>query len=99
MKRRSFLESLAAIVTAAATLPRYTAAAEPPKKKVTITDLKAMVIGRPGGNMYVRIDTDAGISGYGEAYWGFGVKDTVLGYLRGALIGADPLDIEPGSPR
>ena len=95
MKRRSFLESLAAIVPAVASLPHYAAAAEPLRKKVRITDLKAMVIGRPGGNTYVRIDTDAGITGYGEAYWGFGVKDVMLGYLRGALIGADPLDIEP----
>ena len=95
MKRRRFLESLAAIVPAAAALPHYAAEAEPLKKKVKITDLKAMVIGRPGGNTYVRIDTDAGISGYGEAYWGFGVKDVMLGYLAGALMGADPLDIEP----
>jgi len=28
-----------------------------------------MVIGRLGGNTLVRIDTDAGVSGYGEAYW------------------------------
>ena len=68
---------------------------EPLRKKVRITDLKAMVIGRPGGNTYVRIDTDTGISGYGEAYWGYGVKDVMLGYLRGAIIGADPFDIEP----
>src|SRR5579859_474345 len=94
MKRRGFLEGLAAIVPIAA-LPRYAAAAEPLKKKVKITDLKAMVVGRPGGNTYVRIDTDAAISGYGEAYWGFGVKDVILGYLKGALIGADPLNIEP----
>jgi L-alanine-DL-glutamate epimerase-like enolase superfamily enzyme len=95
MKRRRFLESLAAMVPAGAALPLYAAAAEPLKKKVRITDLKAMVIGRPGGNTYVRIDTDTGISGYGEAYWGFGVKDMMLGYLKGAIIGADPLDIEP----
>src|SRR5579863_6049837 len=94
MERRGFLESLAAIVPAAA-LPRFSTAAEALKKKVKITDLKAMVIGRPGGNTYVRIDSDAGISGYGEAYWGFGVKDVMLGYLRSAVIGADPFDIEP----
>src|SRR5579863_4015137 len=95
MKRRSFLESLAAIVPTAAALPHFAAASEPLNKKVRITDLKAMVIGRSGGNTYVRIDTDAGISGYGEAYWGFGVKDIMLGYLRDAILGADPLDIDP----
>src|SRR5580700_1919362 len=83
------------MVPAAAALPPFAAAAEPLKKKVRITDLKAMVIGRPGGNTYVRIDTDAGISGYGEAYWGYGVKDIMLGYLRDAILGADPLDIDP----
>ena len=69
MKRRSFLEGLAAMVPAAAAAPHFAAAAEPLKRKVKITDLKAMVIGRPGGNTYVRIDTDAGIRGYCEAYW------------------------------
>src|ERR1700690_1224519 len=95
MKRRNFLESLAAIVPAVATLPHYAAAAEPLRKKVRITDLKAMVIGKPGGNTLVRIDTDAGISGYGEAYWGFGIKDVMLGYLRDTVMGQDPLDIDP----
>jgi len=53
------------------------------------------VIGIPGGNTLVRIDTDAGISGYGEAYWGFGVKDVMMGYLREVILGEDPLDIDP----
>jgi L-alanine-DL-glutamate epimerase-like enolase superfamily enzyme len=95
MKRRSFLQGLAAAVPASAALGHYTAMAQPLKNKVKITDLKAVVIGRPGGNTLVRIDTDAGVSGYGEAYWGFGVKDLMLGYLREAIIGSDPLDIDP----
>jgi len=95
MKRRNFLQSLAALVPAASTMGHYAAAAEPLRKKVKITDLKAVVIGRAGGNTLVRIDTDAGISGYGEAYWGFGVKEVILGYLREAILGQDPLDIEP----
>jgi L-alanine-DL-glutamate epimerase-like enolase superfamily enzyme len=95
MKRRNFLQGLAAMVPASAVLGHYTALAEPLRKKVKITDLKAMVMGKPGGNTLVRIDTDAGISGYGEAYWGFGVKDVMLGYLRDLVIGEDPLDIDP----
>src|SRR5580698_9182928 len=94
MERRSFLGALA-MLPASAGLGHYEAFAEPLKKKVKITDLKAMVIGRSGGNTLVRIDTDAGISGYGEAYWGFGVKEVMLGYLREAIIGSDPLDIDP----
>lgn len=95
MNRRSFLTAMAAVVPASSSLGHFAAAAEPNQKKVKITDLRAMVIGRPGGNTLVRIDTDAGVSGYGEAYWGFGVKEVMLGYLRDAIIGADPFDIEP----
>jgi len=95
MKRRSFIHAMAAVVPAASILANYSALAEPLRKKVKITDLKAMVIGRPGGNTLVRIDTDAGVSGYGEAYWGFGVKEVMLGYLRDAVVGEDPLDIDP----
>jgi len=95
MKRRNLLQGLAAMVPATAVLGSLTAMAEPLKKKVKITDLKAVVMGRPGGNTIVRIDTDAGVSGYGEAYWGFGIKDVMLGYLRDCIVGADPFDIEP----
>jgi len=95
MKRRNVLQGLAAAIPASFALQHYSAMAEPLRKKVKITDLKAMVVGIPGGNTLVRIDTDAGISGYGEAYWGFGVKDVMLGYLREVILGEDPLDIDP----
>lgn len=95
MKRRDFLRNLAVAAPASTGLGHFAAMAEPIKKKVKITDLKAVVMGLPGGNTLVRIDTDAGETGYGEAYWGFGVKEVMLGYLRDAIIGADPLDIEP----
>ncbi len=95
MRRRQFLRSMAAAVPASAAVANFTAMAEPIKRKARITDLKAVVMGRQGGNTLVRIDTDAGVTGYGEAYWGFGVKEVMLGYLRDAILGADPLDIEP----
>lgn len=95
MKRRDFLRNLAAVAPASTGVGHFAAIAEPAKRKVRITDLKAVVLGRPGGNTLVRIDTDAGVTGYGEAYWGFGVKDVMLGYLRDAIVGEDPLDIEP----
>ena len=76
-------------------LGHYTALAAPLRKKVKITDLKVMVVGKPGGNTLVRIDPNAGVSGYGEAYWGFGIKDVMLGYLRDTVMGQDPLDIDP----
>jgi L-alanine-DL-glutamate epimerase-like enolase superfamily enzyme len=92
MRRRNFLGGLAA---SAAILPHYASAADPVRKKVKITDVKAVVVGKAGGNTLVRIDTDAGVSGYGEAYWGFGVKEIILGYLRDAIVHQDPFDIEP----
>jgi L-alanine-DL-glutamate epimerase-like enolase superfamily enzyme len=95
LKRRNVLKGLAAMLPASSALGHYSAIAEPLRKKVKITDLKAMVIGRSGGNTLVRVDTDAGVSGYGEAYWGFGVKDVMLGYLRETILGEDPLDIDP----
>ena len=57
------------MLPASSVLGHYSALAEPLRKKMKITDLKAMVVGRSGGNTLVRIDTDAGVSGYGEAYW------------------------------
>jgi L-alanine-DL-glutamate epimerase-like enolase superfamily enzyme len=95
MNRRNFVKAMGAVVPASSSLGYFAAAAETNKKKVKITDLKAIVIGRAGGNTLVRIDTDAGVSGYGEAYWGFGVKEVMLGYLREAIVGCDPFDIEP----
>jgi L-alanine-DL-glutamate epimerase-like enolase superfamily enzyme len=35
-----------------------------------------------------------GISGIGEAYWGFGVKDIILGQFKNLLIGEDPLNVD-----
>src|SRR5690242_3578135 len=93
--RRGFIRSLAAAIPLSAVSRGYAAMAAPMHKKVKITDVKAMVVrGNSDWNM-VKIDTDAGVSGLGEAYWGRGVKDIILGYLRPLIIGQDPLDIEP----
>jgi L-alanine-DL-glutamate epimerase-like enolase superfamily enzyme len=40
----------------------------------------------------VRVDTDAGVSGLGEAYWGVGVAELVH-KAKPLLLGADPFDI------
>jgi L-alanine-DL-glutamate epimerase-like enolase superfamily enzyme len=76
-------------------LPGYPAMASPLLKKVKITDVKAMIVnGNTPWNM-VKIETDSGFTGLGEAYWGHGVKDVILGYLRPLLLGEDPLNVEP----
>jgi len=93
--RRDFLKTVAGAVPASMALPGYSQLASTQRKKVKITDVKAMIVkGNTAWNM-VKIETDAGITGLGEAYWGFGVKDVILGYLRPLLIGEDPLNVEP----
>jgi len=42
MKRRNVLQGLAAVIPASFALQHYSAMAEPLRKKVKITDLKAM---------------------------------------------------------
>src|ERR1035441_10682467 len=93
--RRDFLKTVAAAVPASVGLPAYPAMASPLRKKVKITDVKAMVVkGNTAWNM-VKIETDSGYTGLGEAYWGYGVKDVILGYLRPLMLGEDPLNVEP----
>ncbi len=91
MKRRTFLRA----ATGAAFLGRYRALAAPLHKKVKITAMKVMLV--RGVNFIhpmVKLETDAGISGIGESYWGAGIKELMLAYCRPMLIGQDPLAIE-----
>jgi L-alanine-DL-glutamate epimerase-like enolase superfamily enzyme len=93
IRRRDFLKSLAAI-PAATTLTNFNLLAAPARKQIKITDVKAMSF-NPGLRNMVKIETDSGISGIGESYWGHGIKDIILGDLRHLLIGEDPLEIAP----
>src|SRR5438046_9935533 len=42
----------------------------------------------------IKIETDSGLYGIGEAYWGWGVKDLVLNKLAPIIIGEDPLNVD-----
>jgi L-alanine-DL-glutamate epimerase-like enolase superfamily enzyme len=88
MDRRGFLKaaggSLFALNRAAAQL----------RGKVKITDVKCMIVRGTWDWNLVRIDTDAGVSGLGEAYWGYGVKDLILNQLKQQVIGEDPLNVD-----
>src|SRR5438309_4237180 len=42
----------------------------------------------------IKIETDAGLYGIGEAYWGWGVKDLVVNKLRPIVVGEDPLNVD-----
>jgi len=94
LDRRRFLQRMAAALPASAVLPHYAAMAAPQRGKVKITDVKVMLVRGLFDWPMVRIETDAGITGIGESYWGRGIKDIILGTLRPLMIGEDPLDVD-----
>lgn len=87
---------LAVGLPAGAWLGRYRALAAPLAGKVKITGIKAMQIQNIAGNCLVRVDTDAGLSGYGEAGATGPMARAWIANMtaRGLLIGKDPLAIE-----
>src|SRR5260370_10787733 len=42
----------------------------------------------------IKIETDSGLYGIGEAYWGWGVKDLVVNKMKGIIVGEDPLNVD-----
>ncbi len=92
--RRTFLRTLAA-TSGTSFLTRYHLLAAPERGKVKIRDLKVMVLQGPRTYTLIKVESDAGLAGIGEAYGspGVGVKEQVLA-LRPQLIGQDPLEIE-----
>jgi len=64
---RRDLFRLAVALPAAGWLARYQAMAAPLRNKVKITRIQAMAIRNIAGNCLIKIDTDAGLTGYGEA--------------------------------
>ncbi len=94
MNRRNFFTTLAASVAAPAFLSSYHAMAAPDRKKIKITDVKVMYVSHSLGWPMIKIETDAGIYGIGEACHGYGIKEIVLKQLKPFLIGEYPLDID-----
>ncbi len=62
--------------------------------KVKITEVKCMIVRGTWDWNLIKIETDAGIHGIGEGYWGPGVKDVVLKILAPQVIGEDPLNVD-----
>ena len=91
--RRDLLR-LAAGLTSAGMFSRYRALAAPNVNRVKITDIRAMAIRDIAGNCLVRIDTDAGITGYGEAGATGPMARARIDTMKSMLIGQDPLAIE-----
>lgn len=91
MDRRRFLKALAG----APFLARYHAKAAPAKGKTKIERVQTMVMQGPRTYTLVKIVSDAGVYGIGEAYGnpGAGVREQIAA-LTPDLIGKDPLEID-----
>jgi len=91
---RRDLFRLAVALPAGSFLARYQALAAPYQGKVKITAIKAMALQNIAGNCLIRIDTDAGLTGYGEAGATGPMARARIDTMRQLLIGRDPLAIE-----
>jgi galactonate dehydratase len=89
--RRDFFKA-ALLLPAGAYLAKFQALAAPLRGAAKITAIKALQLDFQGDGCLVRIETDAGITGYGET--GLDAKTTRALIPRLHLIGADPLAIE-----
>ncbi|MDQ6706814.1 MAG: mandelate racemase/muconate lactonizing enzyme family protein [Acidobacteriota bacterium] len=94
MFTRRHLLRLAAALPAGAFLSRYAALAAPYKNKVKITGIRAMALNNSAGNCLIRVDTDAGLTGYGEAGASGPMARARIETMKTLLIGKDPLSIE-----
>jgi L-alanine-DL-glutamate epimerase-like enolase superfamily enzyme len=94
--RREFLGAAcagAAGISTAFAAP-YQRAAAGLRKKVKITGVKCMIVRGTWDWNLIKIETDSGLYGIGEAYWGWGVKDLVLNKLAPIVVGEDPLNVD-----
>lgn len=91
--RRNLLR-LALALPAGAWLSRFRALAAPQTNRVKITNVRALAIKNIAGNCLIRIDTDSGLTGYGEAGSTGPMARARLETMRPMLVGKDPLAIE-----
>jgi L-alanine-DL-glutamate epimerase-like enolase superfamily enzyme len=93
LSRRNLL-GLAAALPAAGLFARFRALAAPNLNRVKITDIRAMAIQNIAGNCLIRIDTDSGLKGYGEAGATGPMARARIATMRQLLVGKDPRTIE-----
>ena len=86
--RRSLIRSVAAGIT---TIPLAALEKRASAPKIKITDLRCAIIGR---NPVIRIVTDQGVSGYGEAESSKAYLKPMVLFYKDYLIGEDPTDVE-----
>src|ERR1700683_1912109 len=93
LDRRRFLQLSA--LTAAHVFPApFARLAAALRQKVKITDVKCMIVRGTWDWNLIKIETDSGLSGLGEAYWGWGVKDLVVNKMAPIVKGEDPLNVD-----
>lgn len=93
MTRRNWLRNLLALPCAAA-FTRLSTFAQAHQGKVKITDIKVMQVKNIAGNSIMKVQTDAGLVGYGEAGASGPTARSRIEQIKPMLIGKDPLSIE-----
>ena len=91
--RRRFLK-LAVILPVSASLAHFRLLAQTQAKKIKITGISAMALNNIAGNSLIRVDTDSGLTGYGEAGATGPIARARIETIKPLLIGKDPLEIE-----
>jgi L-alanine-DL-glutamate epimerase-like enolase superfamily enzyme len=94
--RRGFLGSLTGAAAATALAAQQRGSQSPPEKRtghgaIRITDLKCAIIGR---NPVVRVVTDQGISGYGQAESAKAYLKPMVLFYKDYILNEDPTDVE-----
>jgi L-alanine-DL-glutamate epimerase-like enolase superfamily enzyme len=94
--RRGFLGSLSGVAAATSLVAQQSGRLPVPEKRtghgsIKITDLRCAIIGR---NPVVRIVTDQGVSGYGEAESAKPYLKPMVLFYKDYILGEDPTDVE-----
>ena len=94
--RRGFLGSLSGVAAATSLVAQQTSRLPLPEKRtghgsIKITDLRCAIIGR---NPVVRIVTDQGVSGYGQAESAKPYLKPMVLFYKDYILGEDPTDVE-----
>src|SRR5580692_10122564 len=94
--RRGFLGSLSGVAAATSLAAQQSGRLSLPEKRtghgsIKITDLRCAIIGR---NPVVRIVTDQGVSGYGQAESAKPYLKPMVLFYKDYILGEDPTDVE-----
>src|SRR5438445_10366355 len=91
--RRRFMR-LAVMLLMSASVSRVRLLAQDQAKKTKITGISAMALNNIAGNSLIRVDTDSGLTGYGEAGATGPMARARIETIKPLLLGKDPLELE-----